>query len=165
MLIPLLGLRAAKGLVIRVRERRVLNMPPGGRSITLGTSRVKGRCRWCFRYIFNRRRSWHEDCVIAHFIASGNTRRLYVVVQPYECAMCKGSAQTLDHKLPLRLAALREPDEWLRAWHVRNLQWLCYACHDAKTKKDMGDIAKEKVRKTGTELRRNFCLPYKDHYN
>ena len=62
------------------------------------------------------------------------------VIPQAECS-CGEDSTELDHIVPLAVAARRSRREWVRAFLPSNLQWLCQACHRAKTVDDMAAIA------------------------
>ena len=49
--------------------------------------------------------------------------------------------EELDHRVPIMLAARRGLRDYVRAFLLSNLQWLCRECHRRKTAGDTRAIA------------------------
>ena len=101
-----------------------------------------GICTWCEKPCGSHRK-WHKECVITYMVAKGMVRHadqrpLIKRTRLTTCAMCdKTQTLEIDHKIALGIArqSYRWQD-WVRAWHVTNLQWLCHDCHVQKTTRD-----------------------------
>ena len=105
------------------------------RRLVLRTSRwgeppVHGRCRWCYENTAGIHLTWHEYCLDAYRVASGQKPAR---IQLTMCESCAGPAEELDHRLGIAVARSLSPDALRRAFTIENLRWLCHDCHKRKT--------------------------------
>ena len=108
--------------------RRLVN-----RTARWGEPPVRGVCRWCHEDTADIRLTWHEYCLDAYRVASGQKpERMQLTM----CGACGGAAAELDHRLSIEVARALGPDALMRAFPLENLQWLCRECHRRKTRLD-----------------------------
>jgi len=114
---------------------------------TLHVKDVRGTCKWCGLPADTPRRMWHNECVVAYKVATGQHSIWWSCCSPNDpkapgsCAACGGrGVWEIDHIVALGIAQRRYhlglDRRWWRAWWVENLQWLCSECHRAKTRRD-----------------------------
>ena len=108
--------------------RRLVN-----RTASWGETPVRGVCRWCREDTADIRLTWHEYCLDAYRVASGQKPEN---MQLTMCGACGGAAAELDHRLSIKVAPALGPDALMRAFTLENLQWLCRECHRRKSRLD-----------------------------
>ena len=98
----------------------------------------KGICGWCDLPTAKKRTSWHQECVDAYRMATGqNLRHRWTIKERPPCP-CGQQAQELDHQDALVLAwTSGDPRRMVRASALCNLIWLCRKCHREKTTEDL----------------------------
>jgi len=170
--------RALRGLVRhiflareRARQSRYIKTFPTGRDLV---GKIQGgtwgTCKWCGEPTDSKRKMWHKHCANVYQAARGLTtgsgnsslvlfRRLNEQGK-VTCWRCgeKGLKYRLyslevDHIIPLGLAMLGGPRDWIRAWHPANLRDLCRACHRAKTTDDVRRIRQVQAEQAAGQLR------------
>ena len=170
--------RALRGLVRhiflareRARKSTYIKTFPTGRDL-VGKIHVGkwGTCKWCGEPAGSKRKMWHKYCANVYQAARGLTTgsgnsSLVLITRLNErgkptCWQCgeKGLKYRLyslevDHMIPLGLAMLGGPRDWIRAWHPSNLRHLCRECHLAKTTDDVRRIRQAQKEKTAGQLR------------
>ena len=126
--------RRHRGLALHHRRhasehpRRLVN-----RTARWGEPPVRGVCRWCHEDTADIRLTWHEYCLDAYRVASGQKPER---IQLTMCETCGDAAEELDHRLAIEVARTMGPDALMRAFTLENLQWLCRECHRRKTRLD-----------------------------
>ena len=100
------------------------------RTARWGDPPVRGRCRWCYENTAGIHLTWHEYCLDAYRVASGQKPAR---IQLTMCQMCAGPAEELDHRLGIAVARALGSDALKRAFTIENLRWLCHDCHRRKT--------------------------------
>ena len=126
--------RRHRGLALHHRRhpsahpRRLVN-----RTARWGEPPVRGVCCWCHQDAASVRLTWHEYCLDAYRVASGQKpERMRLTM----CETCGGAADELDHRFAIEVARALGPDALMRAFTLENLQWLCRDCHRRKTRLD-----------------------------
>ena len=126
--------RRHRGLALHHRRhasahpRRLVN-----RTARWGEPPVRGVCRWCHEDASSIQLTWHEYCLDAYRVASGQKPER---IQLTMCESCGDAAEELDHRLAIEVARTMGPDALMRAFTLENLQWLCRECHRRKTRLD-----------------------------
>ena len=126
--------RRLRGLVLHHRRhpsahpRRLVT-----RTARWGEPPVRGVCRWCHEHTAAIHLTWHDYCLAAYRIASGQKP---LGIQVTMCEGCGGPAAELDHRLAINVARAMGPEALRRAFTLENLQWLCSPCHRRKTRLD-----------------------------
>ena len=94
--------RRHRGLALHHRRhpsahpRRLVN-----RTARWGESPVRGVCRWSHQDAASVRLTWHEYCLDAYRVASGQKpERMQLTM----CEGCGGAAEELDHRLAIEVA-------------------------------------------------------------
>ena len=90
---------------------------------------VRGSCRWCGEHTSTIHLTWHDYCLAAYRVASGQKPGIQMTM----CEGCAGPADELDHRLAINVARAMGPEALRRAFTLENLQWLCSSCHRRKT--------------------------------
>ena len=126
--------RRLRGLVLHHRRhpsahpRRLVT-----RTASWGDPPVRGVCRWCHEHTAAIHLTWHDYCLAAYRVASGQKP---LGIQVTMCEGCAGPAAELDHRLAINVARAMGPEALRRAFTLENLQWLCSSCHRRKTRLD-----------------------------
>ena len=126
--------RRLRGLVLHHRRhpsahpRRLVT-----RTASWGEPSVRGVCRWCHEYTTAIHLTWHDYCLAAYRVASGQKPP---GIQVTMCEGCGGPAAELDHRLAINVARAMGPEALRRAFTLENLHWLCSSCHRRKTRLD-----------------------------
>ena len=124
-----------------------------------------GACRWC-RKMCQWKAHWHQSCRTWQWIMvagdmrhsnmtqkAANRAGLWENFLPMTpCASC-GDADprlTVDHTVPLALAATQAPRQYVRAFLPANLQWLCQPCHLRKTRAETAGIRQAQLNNAPT---------------
>ena len=94
---------------------------------------VRGVCRWCHEHTSAIHLTWHDYCLAAYRVASGQKP---LGIQVTMCEGCGGPAAELDHRLAINVARAMGPEALRRAFTLENLHWLCGSCHRRKTRLD-----------------------------
>ena len=94
---------------------------------------MRGVCRWCHEDASSIQLTWHEYCLDAYRVASGQKPER---IQLTMCESCGDAAEELDHRLAIEVARALGQDALMRAFTLENLQWLCRECHRRKTRLD-----------------------------
>ncbi len=127
--------RRLRGLVLHHRRhpsahpRRLVT-----RTASWGEPSVRGVCRWCHEHTATIHLTWHDYCLAAYRVASGQ-KPLGIQVTTM-CEGCGGPAAELDHRLAINVARAMGPEALRRAFTLENLHWLCSPCHRRKTRLD-----------------------------
>ncbi len=103
-----------------------------------------GRCRWCAAPTRSKYTKWHGSCVQAHAASLGLTYwRGRPLIPLGVCASCRvAHGDEIDHRDAKGVAERAQDMRRLfNACTVANLQWLCKACHKAKTGRDRAEMA------------------------
>ena len=96
-------------------------------------SRLKGYCRWCGLPVTEkRRRFWDSDCQLQFGLALNGIMRPQGKCQCAECGVTRVKMEK-DHKLAIFIARRIGPKAVIASFLLENMQWLCRACHKAKT--------------------------------
>lgn len=134
-----LGVRAARGLIARVRSwrPRFEGELPGRDLVGRAPKGQAGTCKWCGQET-EPRKAWHRDCLYAFLAARGSTvgPGQGSIIPQAPCAECGGPGQEIDHRLALGIAVRLPRRYWVKAWWLGNLQWLCRECHARKSGRD-----------------------------
>ena len=126
--------RRLRGLVLHHRRhpsahpRRLVT-----RTASWGEPPVRGVCRWCHEHTAAIHLTWHDYCLAAYRVASGQKP---LGIQVTMCEGCGGPAAELDHRLAINVARAMGPEALRRAFTLENLHWLCSSCHRRKTRLD-----------------------------
>ena len=126
--------RRLRGLVLHHRRhpsahpRRLVT-----RTASWGEPPVRGVCRWCHEHTAAIHLTWHDYCLAAYRVASGQKP---LGIRVTMCEGCGGPAAELDHMLAINVARALGPEALRRAFTLENLQWLCSSCHRRKTRLD-----------------------------
>ena len=126
--------RRLRGLVLHHRRhpsahpRRLVT-----RTASWGEPSVRGVCRWCHEHTAAIHLTWHDYCLAAYRVASGQKP---LGIQVTMCEGCGGPAAELDHRLAINVARAMGPEALRRAFTLENLHWLCSSCHRRKTRLD-----------------------------
>ena len=126
--------RRLRGLVLHHRRhpsahpRRLVT-----RTASWGEPSVRGVCRWCHEHTAAIHLTWHDYCLAAYRVASGQKP---LGIQVTMCEGCSGPAAELDHRLAINVARAMGPEALRRAFTLENLHWLCSSCHRRKTRLD-----------------------------
>ena len=127
--------RRLRGLVLTppadTRRRIPGDLSDG--SASWGERPVNGVCRWCHEHTAAIHLTWHDYCLAAYRVASGQKP---LGIQVTMCEGCGGPAAELDHRLAINVARAMGPEALRRAFTLENLQWLCSSCHRRKTRLD-----------------------------
>ena len=146
-------IRGLRGMVIhllpRVRRQNpvILGRDPVGWAYQRRKA-PKGCCPWCFRPCGDnpRRRPWHPTCVRWYTASRGCRQTLHGKwVIPLGSCPCGEPGEELDHRTPIMLAAHQGRREYIRAFLLPNLQWLCGRCHREKSRADARRLADTKA--------------------
>ena len=103
------------------------------RTASWGEKPVTGVCRWCHEHTAAIHLTWHDYCLAAYRVASGQKP---LGIQVTMCEGCGGPAGELDHRLAINVARAMGPEALRRAFTLENLHWLCSSCHRRKTRLD-----------------------------
>ena len=115
--------RRLRGLVLHHRRhpsahpRRLVT-----RTASWGEPPVRGVCRWCHEHTAAIHLTWHDYCLAAYRVASGQKP---LGIQVTMCEGCDGPAAELDHRLAINVARAMGPEALRRAFTLENLHWLC----------------------------------------
>ena len=126
--------RRLRGLVMHHRQhpsahpRRLVT-----RTASWREKPVRGICRWCGEHTSTIHLTWHDYCLAAYRVASGQKP---TGIQVTMCQCCGGPAHELDHRLAINVARAMGPEALRRAFTLENLQFLCASCHRRKTRMD-----------------------------
>ena len=126
--------RRHRGLALHHRRhasehpRRLVN-----KTARWGEPPVRGVCRWCHENAASVSLTWHEYCLDAYRVASGQKPER---IQLTMCESCGDAAEELDHRLAIEVARALGQDALMRTFTLENLQWLCRECHRRKTRLD-----------------------------
>ena len=126
--------RRLRGLVLHHRRhpsahpRRLVTRTANWRD-----SPVRGVCRWCHEHTAAIHLTWHDYCLAAYRVASGQKP---LGIQVTMCEGCGGPAAELDHRLAINVARAMGPEALRRSFTLENMQWLCSSCHRRKTRLD-----------------------------
>ena len=100
--------RRLRGLVLHHRRhpsahpRRLVT-----RTASWGEPSVRGVCRWCHEYTTAIHLTWHDYCLAAYRVASGQKPP---GIQVTMCEGCGGPAAELDHRLAINVARAMGPE-------------------------------------------------------
>ena len=107
------GSRRLRGLVLHHRRhpsahpRRLVT-----RTANWGDPPVRGICRWCHEHTATIHLTWHDYCLTAYRVASGQKP---LGTQVTICEGCGGPAAELDHRLAINVARAMGPEALRRA--------------------------------------------------
>ena len=99
--------RRLRGLVLHHRRhpsahpRRLVT-----RTASWGEPPVRGVCRWCHEHTAAIHLTWHDYCLAAYRVASGQKP---LGIQVTMCEGCGGPAAELDHRLAINVARAMGP--------------------------------------------------------
>ncbi len=148
-------IRQLRGVVLLLRAyrsdfgkpwREALSAGIYQRGLNMKAHEPKG-CRWCgIPGGLSKRQSWHPDCVRQYIACQGLQRRPggMPLIPHAPCEMCDAEwtrHHQLDHHTALSVAFEQGPREFVRAFLLDNLRWLCRACHVKKTADDRRELA------------------------
>ncbi len=123
----------------RVRDGKIATRDPMGAAFW-GMKKPYGTCCWCGLTVRPPARYWHLDCVDQYRAMRGES---VVPTGPRVCELCGEPGQEIDHRVAISVARKNGPREYVRAFLLENLRWLCRACHVAKTRSDRRAIMPE----------------------
>ena len=89
------------------------------RTTRRGEPPVRGRCRWWYENTAGLHLTWHEYCLDAYRVASGQK---LARIQLTMCQMCADPAEELNHRLGIAVARALGPDAVKRAFTIENLR-------------------------------------------
>ena len=130
----------------RVRGGRTSTRDPMGASFW-GRKKTYRVCCWCSPSVEPPARYWHQDCVLQYRAMRGES---VLPTGPRICEVCGEPGQEIDHRVAIAVARKSGPREYVRAFLLENLRWLCRACHAAKTRADRRAIMPEPLERATT---------------